>query len=263
MRCLSFATQDVFQEYMTRSEAFFSASGAYSSTEVLPVGYAEIVSHRMTVRMFSGDASTAEVESFCRQPQVPLQLKTAASETELYAFMMQAYREFEQAVYRTAYLESSDAGGLPGEDEASVRTGCSSRVPEASMAVVDTMASRINNHSCDFERLEDVADRPLIRQGIGGLIINGTLIFEKVAKGDFSGAVERIDRCVEVFEGFPGVCRFLSHMAHIMATALAAIRDSRTRGMYDRLRRAYNSTRLPDSSPIPPFEEWQGVSSCC
>ncbi|CAM9928714.1 unnamed protein product [Ectocarpus sp. 12 AP-2014] len=94
---------DVFQEYMARSEAFFSASGAYSSTEVLSVGYAEIVSHRMTVRMFSGDASTAEVESFCRQPQVPLQLKTVASETELYAFMMQAYREFEQAVYRTAY----------------------------------------------------------------------------------------------------------------------------------------------------------------
>ncbi|CAN0564035.1 unnamed protein product [Ectocarpus sp. 12 AP-2014] len=52
-------------------------------------------------------------------------------------------------------------------------------------------------------------------------------------------------------------------MAHIMATALTAMRDSRARGMYDRLRRAYNSTRLPDSSPIPPFEEWQGVSSCC
>ncbi|CBJ28453.1 hypothetical protein Esi_0106_0024 [Ectocarpus siliculosus] len=255
---------DMFQEYMARSEAFFSASGAYGSTEVLPVGYAEVVSHRMTVRMFSGNASTSEVESFCRQPQDPPQLKAAASETELYAFMMQAYREFEQAVYRTAYLESSDAGGLPSENEAGIRT-CSSRVREASMAVVDTMASRISNHSCDFERLEDVADRPLIRQGIGGLIINGTLVFEKAAKGDFTGAVERIDRCVEVFEGFPGVCRFFmgSHVAHIMMTALAVIGDSRARGMYDRLRRAYNSTRLPDSTPIPPFEEWQGVSSFC
>ncbi|CAM9219819.1 unnamed protein product [Ectocarpus sp. 4 AP-2014] len=127
------------------------------------------------------------------------------------------------------------------------------------------MASRINNHSCDFERLEDVADRPLIRQGIGGLIINGTLVFEKAAKGDFSGAVERIDRCVEVFEGFPGVCRFFmgSHVAHIMLTALAAIGDSRARGMYDRLRRAYNSTCLSGSTPIPPLEEWQGVSSFC
>ncbi|CAM9517937.1 unnamed protein product [Ectocarpus sp. 13 AM-2016] len=131
------------------------------------------------------------------------------------------------------------------------------------MAAVDSMASRINNHSCDFERLEDAADRPLIRQGIGGLIINGTLVFEKVAKGDFDGAVGRIGRCVDVFEGFPGVCRFLSHMAHIMATALTAFTDSRARRMYDRLRRAYNSTRLPDSSPIPPFGEWQGVSSCC
>ncbi|CAN0562062.1 unnamed protein product [Ectocarpus sp. 12 AP-2014] len=48
-----------------------------------------------------------------------------------------------------------------------------------------------------------------------------------------------------------------------MVTALAAIGNSRTRGMYDRLRRAYNSTRFPDSTPIPPFEEWQGVSSFC
>ncbi|CAB1103083.1 unnamed protein product [Ectocarpus sp. CCAP 1310/34] len=276
--------------------ALVKGGGVASVSGELPTGhfqwgYAEVVSHRMTVRMFSGNASTAEVESFCRQPQDPpqaseqeectalkaccpsissfsslaAQLRTAASETELYAFMMQAYRQFEQAVYRTAYLESSDAGGLPSENEAGIRTACSCRVREASMAVVDTMASRINNHSCDFERLEDAADRPLIRQGIGGLIINGTLVFEKAAKGDFSGAVERIDRCVEVFETFPGVCRFFmgSHVAHIMVTALAAIGNSRTRGMYDRLRRAYNSTRFPDSSPIPPFEEWQGVSSFC
>ncbi|CAN0540462.1 unnamed protein product, partial [Ectocarpus sp. 12 AP-2014] len=193
---LNLANQEMFQEYMARSEAFFSAAGAYDPTEDLPVGFAEVVSHRMTVRIISGDASTAEVESFCCRPQDPPQLKEAASETELYAFMMQAYREFEQAVYKTAYLESSDAGGLPSENEAGIRTACSSRVREASMAVVDTMASRINNHSCDFARLEDVADRPLIRQGIGGLIINGTLVFEKAAKGDFSGAVERIDRWV-------------------------------------------------------------------
>ncbi|CAM9219739.1 unnamed protein product [Ectocarpus sp. 4 AP-2014] len=254
---------DVFQEYMARSEALFRASGACGSTENLPVGFPEVVSHRMTVRMFSGDASSAEVESFCRQPQHAPQLNAAASETELYAYMKKAHREFEQAVYRAAYLESSDAVGLPVENEASIGTARSSRVPEASMAVIDTMASRINNRSCDFERLEDVVDRPLIRQGIGGLIINGTLVFEKVAKADFNGAVERIGRCVDVFETFPGVCRFLSHVAHIMVTALAAIRDSRTRGMYDRLRHAYNSTRLPDSSPVPQFEEWQGVFSCC
>ncbi|CAM9840360.1 unnamed protein product [Ectocarpus fasciculatus] len=256
---------DMFQAYMARSEAFFSASGAYDSTDVLPVGFAEVVSHRMTIRMFTGDADTAEVESFCRQPQVPQQLNIAASETELYAFMMQSYREFEQAVYRTAYLETSDTGGLPAEAEASSRTARSFRVREASMAIADTMASRINNHACDFERLEDVADRPLIRQGIGGLVINGTLVFDKAAKGDLSGAVERIGRCVEVYEGFPGVCRFFmgSHVAHIMLTTLTAIGDSTAQGMYGRLRRAYNSTRFPDSSPVPPFEEWQGVSSFC
>lgn len=34
------------------------------------------------------------------------------------------------------------------------------------------------------------------------------LFFAKAAKGDFLGTLERIGRCVEVFERFPGLCRF-------------------------------------------------------
>ena len=44
---------------------------------------------------------------------------------------------------------------------------------------------------------------------------------------------------------------------------LAVIDDPRARGIYDKLGAAYNSALRPGARPIPPFEEWQGVSSCC
>lgn len=44
---------------------------------------------------------------------------------------------------------------------------------------------------------------------------------------------------------------------------LAVIDDPRARVIYDKLSAAYNSAIRPGSRPIPPFEEWQGVSSFC
>lgn len=38
--------------------------------------------------------------------------------------------------------------------------------------------------------------------------IISTLIFEKAAKGDTTGALDRLGRCVEVFERYPGLHRF-------------------------------------------------------
>lgn len=38
--------------------------------------------------------------------------------------------------------------------------------------------------------------------------IASTLVFEKAAKGDSHGALERLSRCVEVFERYPGLHRF-------------------------------------------------------
>lgn len=34
-----------------------------------------------------------------------------------------------------------------------------------------------------------------------------SLFFDKAAKGDLRGSLERVARCVEVFERFPGLCR--------------------------------------------------------
>lgn len=35
-----------------------------------------------------------------------------------------------------------------------------------------------------------------------------TLVFEKVAKDDIGGALENLENCREVFERYPGLCRF-------------------------------------------------------
>ena len=34
-----------------------------------------------------------------------------------------------------------------------------------------------------------------------------TLVFNKAARGDAHGTLERISRCVEVYELYPGLCR--------------------------------------------------------
>lgn len=52
-------------------------------------------------------------------------------------------------------------------------------------------------------------------------------------------------------------------MAHMMLAALTALDDAGARGVYDRLRAAYNPSRPLGSSPVPPLEEWQGMSLIC
>lgn len=39
--------------------------------------------------------------------------------------------------------------------------------------------------------------------------------------------------------------------------------DPEARELFDRVRSAYNRMRQPGALPIPPFEEWQGVSPIC
>lgn len=48
-----------------------------------------------------------------------------------------------------------------------------------------------------------------------------------------------------------------------MLAAIAALDTPGAREAYERLRAAYNSSRLRGSRAAPPFEEWQGMSSFC
>lgn len=49
-------------------------------------------------------------------------------------------------------------------------------------------------------------------------------------------------------------------MAHVFAVCFVA---SESRGLYDKLRGAFNSVRLEKCPPLPPFEECQGVAAIC
>lgn len=49
----------------------------------------------------------------------------------------------------------------------------------------------------------------------------------------------------------------------MMLAGLAALDDDGAREMYDTLRAAYNPFRPLGTSPAPPLEEWQGMSSVC
>ncbi|CAN0335078.1 unnamed protein product [Ectocarpus sp. 12 AP-2014] len=116
-----------------------------------------------------------------------------------------------------------------------------------------------------FAHLEDAVERPDIGSGIGGLIIHGTLFFEKALKGDIKGALERMGRWVEILEGFPGLarCGMGDHKEHVMLTMAASVGEFRDGALYDRLRNALNLTRPPGSLAFPPLEEWQGISAFC
>ena len=48
-----------------------------------------------------------------------------------------------------------------------------------------------------------------------------------------------------------------------MMAGLAALDIPGAREEYERLRAAFNASRLHGSRPAPPLEEWQGVSSIC
>lgn len=50
------------------------------------------------------------------------------------------------------------------------------------------------------------------------------------------------------------------HISHLLILALAFFGE---RELYEKLRAAYNPMHSSGTPPIPPFEEWQGISSCC
>ncbi|CAM9290797.1 unnamed protein product [Laminaria digitata] len=54
-----------------------------------------------------------------------------------------------------------------------------------------------------------------------------------------------------------------SHVTHMLMAYLVVIDGPRARGIYDQMRAAYNSALRLGTRPIPPFDEWQGLSSYC
>ncbi|CBN75398.1 expressed unknown protein [Ectocarpus siliculosus] len=229
------------------------------------LGFAEIVKHKDIANSSCGQW---EKKSFCAQEQATPQLKEAATEVELYQYVAQSFRAFEQTVHVTASINSATAGdhlcqaASDGRSDTLLQSDHVLLPGEVANAMGTVSAS---GNFLDFEPLEEAVDRPSVRGGIGSLQVNSTLVFKKAAKGDVHGALKRVGRCVQIFERYPGLCRSMigCHLAHMMLVSLAAIGDPRAQAMYDRLRESYNSCRPSGSRLVPPLEEWHGVVAFC
>ncbi|CAM9497763.1 unnamed protein product, partial [Ectocarpus sp. 13 AM-2016] len=255
-----------YQHYLALSETYLRSSMEESSTDSLPVGFAEVVKFTEF-----GDSSCGQrqMKSCNAEERTSPQLSAAATEGEIYRYVAQSFKAFEQASHAVANDQSSKPGGRLSQGDRDDRSG-SVRPSDNSLLcreISSSLGTVLGKGRCiDFEPLEEAVDRrPTIRGGIGSLLINLTLVFIKGAKGDLNSALERVGRCVAVFERYPGLCSGTMgyHNAHIVLVCLASVSDPRARAMYDSLRGAYNSFRPAGSLPVPPLEEWDGVDVFC
>ncbi|CAN0090205.1 unnamed protein product [Ectocarpus sp. 4 AP-2014] len=260
-----------FQEYLALSESFLKSATAKGFTDTLPLGFAEVV---LPVKIPNASCGQWEAKSFDAEEHVPpqlalpSQLADVAAEGELYKYIAQSFKAFEQAFQQKAYKQSAKNVETPGEDEGHGESDRNRRPASAFLPgeISEAMGTVFGDRNLlVFEPLQEAVDRPSIRGGIGSLLVNGTLVFEKAAKGDRQATLERVGRCVEVFELYPGMCRCTigHHKAHMMLVCLAGIGGSSARAMYDRLRGSYNSFRPSASRPVPPLEEWRGLGAFC
>ncbi|CBN75396.1 expressed unknown protein [Ectocarpus siliculosus] len=198
----------------------------------------------------------------------PPQLKEAATEVDLYQYVAQSYRAYEQILHQLPSKQIATTCENPCDAESDRGSDSGRRSDHVFLPreVSDAIGTYLESVRClSFEPLEEAVDRPSVRGGFGGLLINLGLIFTKAAQGDLHAALERIGRCVEVCERYPGLCRSTvgCHLAHIALVSLAAVGGSRAQTMYDRLRGSYNSCRPAGSRPVPPLEEWDRVDAFC
>ncbi|CAM9899503.1 unnamed protein product [Ectocarpus fasciculatus] len=254
-----------YQQYLALSESYLRSYIEHGSTDTLPVGFSEVVTY---AEISDSCCEQRQMGSFIAEEEAVSQLNGAATEGEIYQHVAQSFKAFEQASHAKANAQMSKIRESQSEAE---RDGPSESVLQSDDALLCTalanaMGTLLANGRCiDFEPLEATVDRPGFGGGVGSLFINVALAFVKGVKGDPQAAMERLSRCVEVYERYPGLCcgTMGHHKAHFVLVCLAAIKDSRARAMYERLRRSYNSFRPADALPVPPFEEWHGVGTFC
>eukprot|EP00903_Cladosiphon_okamuranus_P015988 g14766.t1 len=252
-----------FKEYLAMSDTFLTTSIEQGSTDGLPLGFAEVIQHREI-----GDPH--KLEHVYSRKQILSQLNGAASEHEVYRYVMQSFHVFEKAVFSRILNHSSGAenetfGGGAFGDEGTGQQRHLNGVPRPQELSEAMVAVWTKDNPIQFGPLEETVDRPSVRAGMGGLLINGTLLFDTARQGDVAGTCKRVSRCVEVFVRYPGLCRSVIgvHWVHILSAALVALDACDAREMYNMLRDVYNPFRPAGSSPVPPLEEWQGLSAIC
>ncbi|CAM9879849.1 unnamed protein product [Ectocarpus sp. 13 AM-2016] len=174
-----------FEEYLGFADAFFTASINEGSADTLPAGFAEIVHHKDTVKMCSDNLDPADMESFCARhrdaPQVATLLLVsiyickAVNDVELYRYLTQSFKVFQQVVYSKAWGTSASRRRLSDDKcRAEGGEGVSAKINgPLEDDVLDAMATGLRGYVIEFDQLEETANRPRIRAGVGGLLING------------------------------------------------------------------------------------------
>ncbi|CAM9106252.1 unnamed protein product [Laminaria digitata] len=96
--------------------------------------------------------------------------------------------------------------------------------------------------------------------GVGGMFYHSVMVYMNLIKGERMAAFQSIRVCARVMLDYPGICRFRTHMPHIVLFAAAS---AMCPVMYDPLRKVYNSILPGNGPPAPPLEGWSGMSCIC
>ncbi|CAM9574729.1 unnamed protein product [Ectocarpus fasciculatus] len=148
-----------FQEYLALSDSFLTISIEQGSADTLPVGFAEIVKHKDIANSSCG---RWQMKSFSAQEQATPQLNKAATEVELYQYVAQSLRAFEQAVHTQAIIQSATACEHLCEVVSDGRSDTVLRSDHVLLPreVAEAMGTVLGTENClNFEPLEEAVDR--------------------------------------------------------------------------------------------------------
>lgn len=87
-------------------------------------------------------------------PPLLIKLNAAAGERELYIYVTQSFREFEQAVFERACEKSATARARSEDAEPREEDNCYPRGGPLSSEVSNAMAAGLRENMIEFERLE-------------------------------------------------------------------------------------------------------------
>eukprot|EP00903_Cladosiphon_okamuranus_P019443 g17878.t1 len=254
-----------FYSYLELSEKFLRDSvDRGDSAPELPMGFDEIILYGHTAKFYNDDIAPEQAESLIAEEITLPQIGEIATEREIFRFVLEYCRALEQNAYIKRMAGVREATSLEdGVDDADISSGAAYSRPAAPRRLIEACLNKV--HNIQFEQLEPAVQRPSIQMGSGGLIINAMLSCQKLVKGDIHGTLERIGRCVEVLERFPGLLRFhmASHCAHILLSITAATSGPVARDFYGKIRHAYNRMAPCGSVLVPALDAWEGVSTFC
>ncbi|CBN75397.1 hypothetical protein Esi_0093_0008 [Ectocarpus siliculosus] len=97
-----------FQDYLALSDAFVTRCIEQGSADMLPVGFADIV--KLKYAALSSCGQQWQMKSYRSKEQAtPPQLNEALTEVELYQYVAQSYRAYEQILHETVTKQSATA----------------------------------------------------------------------------------------------------------------------------------------------------------